>query len=178
MNRNIIVIIFVITIISFIGILVYKYINQPTNEEQIIYKVLDRITINGVSIKELQYHVITFEGGSNPYLWDLWKPKGLIRYFFIEDLSPERTDNYRDTIIGISLLYPVEEKNRDYPNNKILNQDVVLNACIYVTVEGSSSKLVKYEEHTIVNYTYCGTGVGFMYGLRYEPIPLSWIDPT
>jgi diacylglycerol kinase len=148
---------------------------KTSDELQIIDSVAYKITINGIPIKQLVWKSVEFVGGASPYPWDLWRSKGIIRYYFIEDLSSDRADNYRDTIIGISLLYPTNsEGNRDYLTGKIIGQPYVLNACIYVTVEGSSPKVVRYENKTIVDYDYIrdfgGVGLGYAYGLLYVEV--------
>jgi hypothetical protein len=119
-------ILILIAIFSVIGVVIYIDMQDDskpneTSESIIISKVADKITINNIPIKNLQYKEVSFFGGSNPYYWDLWKPNSIIRYYFIEDLSVEKADNYRDTIIGLSLIYPANNLSlRDYGKRNII----------------------------------------------------------
>lgn len=152
---------------------------KTSDELQIIDSVAYKITINGIPIKQLVWKSIEFVGGANPYPWDLWRSKGIIRYYFIEDLSNDEADNYRDTIIGISLLYPVDEAQRDY-GVKTIKPEWKLNTCIFVTVEGSTPKNImydiKHENITILNYPGVPGGIvdkchpGYGYGLLYVEV--------
>jgi hypothetical protein len=152
MNKQLIgnIIIF-ITMFSIICIIIYMNCNIKYLDEVTLGKVVDKITINGVLIKKLQYKEAFFVGGSNPYPWDLWKSSGLIRYYFVEDLVSERADNYRDVIVGISLLYPVPEKDRDYPTGTYRGTSE-LNACVFTFCEGADAKLIYCGETLVSNY--------------------------
>ena len=93
---------------------------EETEEASIIDKVVNEITINGISLSKTNHKIFDVIGGSRPYPWDLWKPRGICRYYLVEDLSTPLEDNYRDAIIGISLIFPCDEADRDYEKCQIL----------------------------------------------------------
>lgn len=157
----------------------------------ILDSIASNITVNGEPLLSLDYRALNVIGGSNPHPWDLWQPNGIIRYYFIEDLTPIRADNYRDVVIGISLIYPVDEKDRNYSttyatgNIKPIGLETVgLSACIYVTAEGSTEERIMYNEIVVLHYIYIppdpvtGLGeVGHGYGLCYKTISNSCVEP-
>ena len=163
-----------------------------TDEAKTIIKIGGMITINNIPLNELKSKNLNCYGGSNPYLWDLWKPNGLIQYYFIEDLSSEKADNYRDVIVGISLLYPVPEENRDYPTGTYRGTSE-LNVCVFTFCEGADAKLIKCGDALVSDYpgvpgrfendVWIPVGVtsdlypGFKYDLKYIPLTDLGISP-
>jgi len=182
-----------IAIFSVIGVVIYlDYTNKKPMDEKTINAVADKITVNNIPLKNLQYRESSFTGGSNPYPWDLWKPNGLIQYYFVEDLSSEKADNYRDVIVGISLLYPVPEENRDYSTGTYRGMSE-LNVCVFTFCEGADAKLIFCGDTLISNYTGVPSRIengveipagvtsdkylGFKYDLKYIPLSKLGISP-
>ena len=194
MNKNSIgnIVISLIAISLLVFLFCYIKYNITPKDESAIYNVVCKITVNNIPLNNLQYKETAFLGGSDPYLWDLWKANGLIKYYFVEDLISRRADNYRDVMVGISLLYPCDENNRDYPNNKILNQDMILNACVFTFCEGADAKLIKCDSFIVSDYKgvpdrwegdkHYNAGEtsvlypGFLYDLKYIPLSVLGIS--
>jgi len=163
-----------------------------TDEAKTIIKIENMIIINNIHLNMLKSKILNCYGGSSPYPWDLWKSSGLIRYYFVEDLSSEKADNYRDVIVGISLLYPVPEENRDYPTGTYRGTSE-LNVCVFTFCEGTDAKLIFCGDTLISNYTGVPSRIengveipagvtsdlypGFKYDLKYIPLTDLGISP-